>query len=240
MTKGGGVTDRSTLTINLWSLVRRELRIAARQGAAAVQGVVFFSVVVTMIPFSLGPDVALLTKIAPGVLWVAFVLAMMLTLDRLFQADFEDGSLDIMTLSSLPLESIVLAKGAAHWISNVFPLIVAAPVLALLLNLESSALILVIATLILGTPGITFVGAIGAALTVGVRRGGLLTALLVLPLFVPVLIFAVGAVDAVRAADPDAAFNWLEPNLLLLTATSLTGSVLGPIAAAATLRLNVS
>lgn len=234
------MTDRSTSTSGFWPLVRRDLRIAGRQGATSVQAVVFFSVVVTMIPFGLGPDVPLLAKIAPGVLWVAFVLAMMLTLDRLFQADFEDGSLDVMTLSPLPLESIVLAKGTAHWVSNVCPLIAAAPVLALLLNLEASALILVIVTLILGTPGITFVGAIGAALTVGVRRGGLLTALLVLPLFVPVLIFAVGAVDAVRAADPGTAFNWFEPNLLLLTAASLTGLALGPIAAAASLRLNVS
>lgn len=221
-------------------LVRRELRIAGRQGATPVQAVVFFAVVVTMIPFGLGPELALLTEIAPGVLWVAFVLASLLTLDRLFQADYEDGSLDVMTLSPLPLEAIVLAKGVAHWLSNVFPLIIAAPILALLLNLETSALAMVAVTLVLGTPGLTFVGAIGAALTVGVRRGGLLTALLVLPLFVPVLIFAIGAVDAVRAAEAGAAFNVLEPNLLLLTAASLVGVVMGPIAAAAALRLNVS
>jgi len=221
-------------------LVRRELRIAGRQGATPVQAVVFFAVVVTMMPFGLGPELALLTKIAPGVLWVAFVLASMLTLDRLFQADFEDGSLDVMTLSPLPLEAIVLAKGLAHWLSNVLPLIIAAPILALLLNLETSALVMVVATLVVGTPGLTFIGAIGAALTVGVRRGGLLTALLVLPLFVPVLIFAVGAVDVVRAAESGTAFNLLEPNLLFLTAASLIGIVMGPIAAAAALRLNVS
>ncbi len=222
------------------SLVRRELSIAGRQGATPVQAVVFFAVVITMIPFGLGPDLALLTKIAPGVLWVAFVLASMLTLDRLFQADFEDGSLDVMTLSPLPLEAVVLAKGAAHWLSNVLPLILAAPILALLLNLEVPALAMVVVTLVLGTPGLTFISAIGAALTVGVRRGGLLTALLVLPLFVPILIFAVGAVDAVRGTASGAIFNWLEPNLLFLTAASLVGLVIGPIAAAAALRLNVS
>ncbi len=234
------MSSRQKSTGIFMPLVRRELRIAARQGATPVQAVVFFAVVVTMIPFGLGPELALLTKIAPGVLWVAFVLASMLTLDRLFQADFEDGSLDVMTLSTLPLEAIVLAKGFAHWLSNVLPLIIVSPLLALLLNLETSALVMVAATLVLGTPGLTFVGAIGAALTVGVRRGGLLTALLVLPLFGPVLIFAIGAVDAVRAAEVGSAFNLLEPNLLLLAAASLVGVAMGPIAAAAALRLNVS
>ena len=233
------MTEQAPLSQTLASLVRRDLRIARRQGATAVQGAMFFSIVVTMLPFGLGPDLALLSQIAPGVLWIAFVLASLLTLDRLFQADYEDGSLDVITVSGVPLENVVLAKGLVHWLSNVLPLILVAPLLALLLKLEAGALAMVVLTLVTGTLGLTFVGAIGAALTVGVRRGGLLTALLVLPLFVPALIFAIGAVDAVRLGATGG-FSWTEPNLLLLAAFSLVGLVLGPIAAAAALRLNVS
>ena len=222
------------------ALVRRDLALAYRQGAAALQAVVFFAVVVTLIPFGLGPDLALLEQVAPGILWVAFMLASLLTLDRLFQADFEDGSFDALVLSPLSLVLVVLAKSLAQWIANALPLIIAAPVLALLLNMEPASLAMLTVTLVLGTPGLILIGAIGAALTVNVRRAGLLIALLVLPLYVPILIFGVGAVEAVeRALMEGQAIRVVEPNLLLLTAVSLMGLVIGPLAAAGGLRLHL-
>lgn len=222
------------------ALVRRDLALAYRQGGAALQAVVFFAVVVTMIPFGLGPDLALLQRVAPGILWVAFILASLLTLDRLFQADFEDGSLDVLVLSPLSLELVVLAKSLAHWLANALPLIVAAPVLAVMLNMHLVGLVMLTATLAIGTLGLTFLGAMGAALTVSVRRAGLLTALLVLPLYVPILIFGVGAVAAAeRSWAAGQGIEAGEANLLLLTAVSLIGFVVGPLAAAAGLRLHL-
>lgn len=222
------------------ALVRRDLALAYRQGGAALQAVVFFAVVVTMIPFGLGPDLALLQRVAPGILWVAFILASLLTLDRLFQADFEDGSLDVLVLSPLSLELVVLAKSLAHWLANALPLIVAAPVLAVMLNMHLVGLVMLTVTLAIGTLGLTFLGAMGAALTVSVRRAGLLTALLVLPLYVPILIFGVGAVAAAeRAQAAGQGIEVGEANLLLLTAVSLIGFVVGPFAAAAGLRLHL-
>ena len=222
------------------ALVRRDLALAYRQGAAALQAVVFFAVVVTMIPFGLGPDLALLERVAPGVLWVAFILASLLTLDRLFQADFDDGSFDVLVLSPLSLELVVLAKSLAHWLANAVPLIIAAPILALMLNMHMAGLVVLTATLAIGTLGLTLLGAMGAALTVSVRRAGLLTSLLVLPLYIPILIFGVGAVAAAeRAMASGEAIRLLEPNLLLLTATSLFGLVIGLLAAAGGLRLHI-
>lgn len=222
------------------ALVRRDLALAYRQGAAALQAVVFFAVVVTMIPFGLGPDLALLERVAPGILWVAFILASLLTLDRLFQADFDDGSFDVLVLSPLSLELVVLAKSLAHWLANAVPLIIAAPILALMLNMHMAGLVVLTATLAIGTLGLTLLGAMGAALTVSVRRAGLLTSLLVLPLYIPILIFGVGAVAAAeRAMAGGEAIRLLEPNLLLLTATSLFGLVIGLLAAAGGLRLHI-
>ncbi len=223
------------------ALVRRDLRLATAQGAGGLQVVVFFAVVVTLIPFGLGPDLPLLQAIAPGLLWVALILASLLTFDRLFQADFEDGSLDGLVCGPLSLEGIVLAKACAHWLTNAAPLIAATPVLALLLNMDMGVLGFLILTFLVGTPGLTLIGALGAGLSVGVRRAGILIALLVMPLYVPVLIFAIGAIEqARRTLDAGGGLDLLEPNALFLTAASLVAGLVGVIAAAAGLRLHIS
>jgi heme exporter protein B len=151
---------------------------------------------VTIMPFAVGPDMALLARIGPAILWVAALLATLIGLDRLFQADDEDGSLDLLRMSPLPLPLVVLAKGLAHWISTGLPLALAAPFLGLLLALEPKALLAVTGTLLVGTPALTFIGAIGAALTAGMRRGGLILSVLVMPLMIPVLIFGISATSA--------------------------------------------
>lgn len=178
--------------------------------------------------FGIGPDGALLAKIATGMIWVGVVLASLLSLDRLFQADFEDGSLDLMFLSPLPLPALVLGKCAAHWLTTAVPLIVVAPLLGVLLNLPSETFGALLLSLLVGTPALSLIGAIGAGLTVGLRRGGLLLSLLVLPLCVPTLIFGVGAASGFTS------------NFFLLGAVSLVLLVVSPIASAAALRLNVS
>lgn len=222
------------------ALVARDIKLAAAQGAGGLQVVVFFAVVVTLIPFGLGPDLPLLEAIAPGVLWIALILASLLTFDRLFQADFEDGSLDGMVCGPLSLEGIVFAKACAHWLTNALPLIVATPVLALLLNMKAGVLGLLLLTLLVGTPGLTLIGALGAGLSVGVRRAGILIALLVMPLYVPVLIFAVGALEqAQRSLAAGDGVNFLEPNALFLAAASLLAGLIGVWAGAAGLRLHV-
>lgn len=223
------------------SLIKRDLKLAGRSGTGGLLAVFFFALVVTMVPFGLGPDLKLLARIAPGMIWVAFILSSLLSLDRLFQTDFEDGSFDLMVLSPLPMEALVLAKCVAHWLTNAVPLLIATPVLALLLNIDGVSMGMVILTLVVGTPGLTLMGAIGAALTVGVRRGGLLVALLIMPLYVPVVIFAVGSVEAAReAAQLGQPVDIFEPNFFFLMALTLGAGVLGPLAGAAGLRLNLS
>jgi heme exporter protein B len=178
------------------ALFRRDLLLGARIGGGAGVGLVFFLMLVTIMPFAVGPDMALLARIGPAILWVAALLATLIGLDRLFQADDEDGSLDLLRMSPLPLPLIVLAKGLAHWISTGLPLALAAPLLGLLLALEPKALLAVTVTLLVGTPALTFIGAIGAALTAGMRRGGLILSVLVMPLMIPVLIFGISATSA--------------------------------------------
>ena len=178
------------------ALFRRDLVLGARIGGGAGVGLVFFLMLVTIMPFAVGPDMALLARIGPAILWVAALLATLIGLDRLFQADDEDGSLDLLRLSPLPLPLVVLAKGLAHWISTGLPLALAAPFLGLLLALEPKALLAVTGTLLVGTPALTFIGAIGAALTAGMRRGGLILSVLVMPLMIPVLIFGISATSA--------------------------------------------
>jgi len=214
-------------------LFRRDLRLALRQGSASSSVVVFFVLAVTLFPLGVGPETAVLAHIASGVLWVAALLAAMLSLDRLFQADFEDGSLDLLALAPLPLELAVLAKAGAHWATTGLPLILASPVLAILMQLDAGGYLTLVAAMALGTPVLSLIGGIGAALTVGIRRGGVLLSLLVLPLYIPVLIFGVGAVEA--------AIDGLtqRPQLLILAALSLAAVVLAPLAAAAALRLNL-
>jgi len=178
------------------ALFRRDLALAARIGGGTGVGLVFFLMLVTLMPFAVGPDMALLARIGPAILWIAALLATLIGLDRLFQADDEDGSLDLLRMSPLPLPLIVLAKGLAHWLSTGLPLALAAPFLGLLLALEPKALLAVTGTLLVGTPALTFIGAIGAALTAGMRRGGLILSVLVMPLMVPVLIFGISATSA--------------------------------------------
>lgn len=212
------------------ALLARDLRLALNEGSAVGAALGFYLIVVAMLPLGLGPDMALLSRIASGILWIALLLAALLSLGRLFETDFEDGSLDIMATASLPLEAVVAAKGLAHWLSTAVPLTLLAPLLGLMLNLDLAVYPALIATMLLGTPAISFIGTIGAALTLRSRRGGLLIALLVLPLYIPTLIFGIGAIDAL--IGPGGAAS----SMMILAAISLASLVLGPIAAAAALR----
>ncbi|CAO3417427.1 heme exporter protein CcmB [Azospirillum endophyticum] len=211
-------------------LVARDLRLALRQGSDATIAVMFFVLCVVLFPFGVGPEPNILARIAAGVIWVAAMLASLLSLERLFQTDYEDGSLELLSLSSLPLEAAVLAKTLAHWLVTGVPLIVAAPLLAVLLNMDAEGFGVLVLTLTLGTPILSLIGAIGAALTLGARRGGVLLSLLILPLYIPVLIFGAGAIDA--------AINGLtpRPHLLLLAGILAAALPLAPWAGAAALR----
>jgi heme exporter protein B len=221
----------SGLASGFWVLIKRDLLLAVREGGATGTALGFFLVVVSLMPLGLGPDLQLLSRIAPGVLWIGLLLAALLSLGRLFDTDRDEGALEIMSMGPLPLELIVAAKALAHWISTCLPLALLVPVLGLLLNLELAAYPVLLGTVLIGTPAISFLGSIGAALTLKTRRGGLLMALLVLPLFVPTLIFGISAVSAV-VSPPGS----LSASLALLGATTLASVVLGPLAAAAALR----
>src|ERR1700734_3337566 len=213
------------------ALFVREWRIARRIGGGASVGAVFFLILVAVMPFALGPDLNLLARLGPAILWIAAPLAHPLWLDRLFQADHEDGSLDILVNGLLPLEIAVLVKCAAHWTASALPLIVVSPLFGLMLAMTPLPLMLVAATLAAGTPALTMIGGIGAALTVSLRRGGLLMAVLVLPLTIPVLIFGVAAASA--ASGGSAPFR---SPFLILCALSLAAVAGAPFAAAAALR----
>ena len=218
----------------LIALLVRDMRIAVRVGGGALIGVLFFVVVVTLMPFAVGPDLALLKRIGPALLWLGALLASLLALDRLFAADHEDGSLDLILTGRAPLELVIAAKGLAHWLTTAVPLIVAAPLIGLLLDIEPPAQAGLVVTLLVGTPALTFIGVIGAAIAVTLRRGGLLLAVIVLPLTVPVLIFGVAAANAAVAGP--APFGTPFTVLCALTLASL---VIGPFAAAAALRLDI-
>jgi heme exporter protein B len=215
----------------LRAVLARDVTLALRVGGGGGIGVVFFLAVVTIVPFAVGPDLPLIARIGPAVLWIGALLASLLGLDRIFAADHEDGSLDLLLITPAPLEAIAAAKGAAHWITTGLPLVVAAPLLGLLLGLEPKALLAVTATLLVGTPALTFLGLIGAALGVALPRGGLLVAVLILPLTIPILIFGVAATTA--AVTGPLPFG---TPFKLIAAFSLVSLVLGPVAAAAALR----
>ena len=215
----------------LRALLARDMRIAVRIGGGALMGVLFFLTVVTLVPFAIGPDLALLRRIGPAILWIGALLASLLALDRLFAADYEDGSLDLILMGASPLELTVAVKGLAHWLTTGLPLVVAVPVLGLLLNLEPAAIGAVALTLLVGTPALTFIGLVGAALAVALRRGGLLLPVLVLPLTVPVLIFGVAAANAAIVGPVP-----FGTPFTILCALTLMSLVIGPFAAAATLR----
>ena len=215
----------------LTALVVRDMRLAVRIGGGALIGVLFFLIVVTLVPFAIGPDLALLARIGPAILWIGALLANLLALDRLLTADHEDGSLDLILMARAPLEFAVAVKALAHWLTTGLPLVVAAPVLGLLLNLEPAAIAAVMLTLLVGTPALTFIGLIGAALAVALRRGGLLLPVLVLPLTVPVLIFGVAASNAAIVGP----LPFGTP-FTILCALTLVSAVMGIFAAAAALR----
>jgi heme exporter protein B len=216
--------------IAVWRLIRRDLTLVLRSGTDAGVALAFFVVTVVLFPLGIGPESEILARIAAGVIWVAALLATLLSMERLFQADYEDGSLDQLVLSGVSAEAIALAKIAAHWVITGLPLIIIAPVMAAMVQLPDTAFGVMIASLALGTPVLSLIGGIGAALILGARRGGALLALLVLPLFVPALIFAVGSIDAaVSGLSPRA-------NLLLLSGLLAAALPLAPIAAAAAIR----
>lgn len=213
-----------------FELLKRELRLALRQGSDSMMVVGFFVLAVILFPFGIGPEPSVLARVAPGLVWVNALLAAMLSLDRLYQADYEDGSLELLILTPAPLEVLVAAKVTAHWLTTGLPLMAAAPLLAIFLNLNAYDLGVLLLTLAVGTPALSLIGSVGAALVLGARRGGVLISLLVLPLFIPVLIFAVGAVDA---AQHD--FPWTG-QLAILGAILLGAVPLGLYASAAALR----
>ncbi|WP_370205473.1 heme exporter protein CcmB [Pararhodobacter marinus] len=215
------------------ALLIRDLRLAFRAGGGFGLGLGFFLILAVLVPLGVGPDPATLGLIAPGILWVGALLACLLSLDRIFALDHEDGSLDLLATSPIPLEGVVAIKALAHWITTGLPLALAAPVLAILLNLATPGFGVLIVSLVLGTPALSMIGAFGAALTVGLKRGGLLMSLLVLPLYMPTLVFGAQAVtraaQGLEAATP-----------LLLLAGITAGSVaLLPFAAAFALRINL-
>ncbi len=214
----------------LYEIIRRDLRLALRQGSDSVMVVTFFVLTVVLFPFGIGPEANILERVSAGVLWVTALLASMLSLDRLFQSDYEDGSLELLALTPTALEVLVIGKVIAHWLTTGLPLIIAAPVLAVLLHMNADGFGTLLLTMLLGTPTLSLIGAMGAALVLGARRGGVLLSLLVLPLYVPVLIFGVSAIDSAVQGLPSQA------QLLVLGGMLLAALPLAPLATAAALR----
>jgi len=214
-----------------FAVIARDLKLAQRQGGGSLLVIAFFVMVIMLFPLGIGPEPQMLSRIASGTIWVAALLSVLLSLDRLFQADLEDGSLDQLALLPVPLALVVLGKVIAHWLTTGLPLIFAAPVLAILMQLPADGFITLIVAMALGTPTLSLIGAIGAALTVGVRRGGVLLTLIVTPLYIPVLIFGVGAVEAAMQGFSASA------HLFFLLALLLGAIVMAPIAAGWALRL---
>jgi heme exporter protein B len=214
----------------LMSLLKRDLRLAVRQGGGAGTALGFLLAVVVLLPIGLGPDQETLRRIAPGFLWIVLLLAVLLSADRIFQPDYEDGSLEIMAMSPVPLEMAALVKAFAHWLTTSLPLAIASPLLGILISLELSVIASLAIAMIIGSASLSLIAATGAAVTVGLRRGGLLVSILVLPLYVPVLIFGMAASQTI--ASPDIA----TPSLFILIAFALAALVLSPVAAAAALR----
>lgn len=213
------------------AILRRDLALASRAGGGGELALVFFLTLVVLVPFALGPDLNLLSRIGPAILWLGALLSVLIGLDRLFQSDEEDGSLDLIRASALPLELAVLAKGLAHWLTTGLPLALVSPLLGLLVALPGEGVLPLIATLLVGTPALSFIGAAGAALAASLRRGGLIVPVLVAPLTVPVLIFGVSAANAAQGGT----VPFLTP-FLILCAISLAAVVIGTVAAAAALR----
>ena len=215
------------------ALLVRDLRLATRSGGGFGLGLAFFLIVVTLVPFGVGPSRDILAPIAPGILWLGALLACLLSLDRIFALDHEDGSLDLLATAPIPMEAVVSLKAAAHWITTGLPLTLAAPVFAVLLNLPAAGYVWLVAALALGTPALSVIGTFGAALTVGVKRGGLLMSLLVLPLYTPTLIFGAEVVRRGAEGQPTTT------PLLLLAGITFAAIAVLPFASAAAIRANL-
>jgi len=213
----------------IFAIVWRDMRLAARLGGDALTLVLFFVMVGAVVPFAIGPDRVLLARLAPGIVWIAAFLSMLLGLDRLFRADEEDGTLLLFRHAAVPLEAVVAAKLVAHWLLTALPLVVASPLLAVLLSMDQAAWLKTVGALLLGTPALTALGTVGAAVTVSLRRGGLLAPVLILPLSIPVLIFGVAAAGAAEGSSAA---------LLFLSALSLVAVAFCPFAAALALRVS--
>lgn len=220
---------------SFWALIRRDIVLSLRDGGAVGTALGFFLVVVAMMPLGLGPDLKLLSRIAAGIIWIALLLAALLAMGRMFETDYREGVLDVLAAGPVPLELVVVAKALAHWMTTALPLVAMSPLLGLLLNLPGEAYPILLATLLVGTPAVSFLGAIGAALTLQANRGGLLVALLVLPLYIPTLVYGIMAITAIVTppGDPIGALS-------ILGAVSLASVALGPFATAAALRLQLN
>ncbi len=212
------------------ALVKRDLKLSMRQGMDNVMVIMFFVLAVILFPFGVGPEPGILARIGAGVIWVAALLSAMLSLERLFQTDFEDGSLELLALQPMALEITVLAKISVHWLTTGVALIAATPLLAIFMNVPADGFLMLVLTLAIGTPSLSLIGAIGAALILGSRRGGVLLSLIVLPLYIPVLIFGVSAVDAAIGGFP------VQSHLLILSGLLVAALPLCPWASAGAIR----
>lgn len=217
-----------------WRILTRDLLLAMRRRTDVLTTLFFFVIVVSLFPLGVGTERQVLRVLGPGVVWVAALLASMLALERLFAADYEDGTLEQMLLTAQPLPLLVLAKVAAHWLLTGLPLVLIAPLIGMQYHLPDTAIAMMMLALLLGTPVLSLVGAIGAALTLGLRGGGILLSLLILPLYIPVLVYGAGAVEVSTVEVADA-----EPYIMLLSAFLLSSLVLAPLAASAALRISI-
>jgi len=225
---------RLSLTQAFWFLLRRDLLLALRNRSELANPLLFFVMVITLFPLAVGADPNLLSRIAAGIIWVAALLASMLSLDGIFRSDFDDGTLEQMLLSAHPVPVLVLAKVSAHWLVTGLPLLMMAPLLAMMLGLDTDAYGVLLLTILLGTPVLSLIGSIGVALTIGLRKGGIILSLLVLPLYVPVLIFAASAIDVVSSGLPATA------QLSMMLAFLFLALSLSPVATAAALKMSMS
>ena len=225
---------RLSLSQAFWFLLRRDLLLALRNRSELANPLLFFVLVITLFPLAVGADPNLLARIAPGIIWVAALLASMLSLDGIFRSDFDDGTLEQMLLSAHPVPVLVLAKVTAHWLVTGLPLLLVAPLLAMMLGLDEDAYGILLLTILLGTPVLSLIGSIGVALTIGLRKGGIILSLLVLPLYVPVLIFSSSAIDAASSGLPATA------QLSMMMAFLFLSLSLSPVATAAALKMSMS
>lgn len=214
-------------------IVEKDIRLALTQGGSAMWVIMFYLLTVTLFPLAVGPDPEILSRIASGVIWVAVLLAVLLSLDRLFKPDFEDGTLELLALAPIRMELVVIAKVLAHWVTTGLPLSIMAPIMGVLLSMDPNGYPALVVAMMLGTAVLSLIGAIGAALTMGIRRGGFLLSLLVLPFFVPALIFGVMAVDSTISG------TMARPNFMILLALFLVSTALAPLATSAALKINL-